>query len=166
MNEKIKPLADKAGFYIPSASSVAKLEIFAQLIMEVASELVRDVQRDEKSNLSHEDAALIQERILGYLQPASESVKTDYRVKIYKKDARFKSGENLVESYQYLEQTPADLKYGMMNLRLLFPSEKGFRIESYEKWITVRNLMTGSDIMIDADTPWSCRPDSEAYWSN
>jgi hypothetical protein len=32
--------------------------------------------------------------------------------------------------------------------------------------ITVRNLMTGKDVEIDADTPWACRVDSEAYWSN
>jgi hypothetical protein len=32
--------------------------------------------------------------------------------------------------------------------------------------ITVRNLMTGRDVEIDADTPWACRVDSEAFWSN
>ena len=32
--------------------------------------------------------------------------------------------------------------------------------------ITVKNLMTGKDVEIDADTPWACRVDSEAYWSN
>jgi len=31
--------------------------------------------------------------------------------------------------------------------------------------ITVRNLMTGKPVEIDADTPWACRVDSEAYWS-
>jgi len=31
--------------------------------------------------------------------------------------------------------------------------------------ITVKNLMTGKDVEIDADTPWCCRPDSETYWS-
>jgi hypothetical protein len=32
--------------------------------------------------------------------------------------------------------------------------------------ITVRNMMTGKAVEIDADTPWACRVDSEAYWSN
>jgi hypothetical protein len=32
--------------------------------------------------------------------------------------------------------------------------------------ITVRNMMTGQDVEIDADTPWACRVDSEAFWSN
>jgi hypothetical protein len=32
--------------------------------------------------------------------------------------------------------------------------------------IIVKNLMTGMPVEIDADTPWSCRVDSEAFWSN
>ena len=32
--------------------------------------------------------------------------------------------------------------------------------------ITVTNMMTGKPVEIDADTPWACRVDSEAYWSN
>jgi len=32
--------------------------------------------------------------------------------------------------------------------------------------ITIKNMMTGKDVEIDADTPWACRVDSEAYWSN
>ena len=31
--------------------------------------------------------------------------------------------------------------------------------------ITVKNLMSGKPVEIDADTPWACRVDSEAYWS-
>ena len=31
--------------------------------------------------------------------------------------------------------------------------------------ITIINLMTGKPLQIPADTPWSCRPDSESYWS-
>lgn len=30
---------------------------------------------------------------------------------------------------------------------------------------TVKNLMTGQDIQIPEDTPWSCNPASETYWS-
>ena len=31
--------------------------------------------------------------------------------------------------------------------------------------IKVKSLMTGAEVEIPADTPWSCRPDSESYWS-
>ena len=30
--------------------------------------------------------------------------------------------------------------------------------------ITVTNLMSGKQVEIPADTPWSCRVDSETYW--
>ena len=42
------------------------------------------------------------------------------------------------------------------------------RIEDYRvqvPMITVTNLMTQEPVTIPADTPWSCRPDSETYWS-
>ena len=29
----------------------------------------------------------------------------------------------------------------------------------------VKNLMTGQDVEIDADTPWCCNPASETFWS-
>lgn len=31
--------------------------------------------------------------------------------------------------------------------------------------VTVKNLMTGAPVVIDADTPWCCNPASETYWS-
>jgi hypothetical protein len=34
-----------------------------------------------------------------------------------------------------------------------------------DEYITVKSLMTGEPVVIPADTPWCCRPDSEAYWS-
>ena len=31
--------------------------------------------------------------------------------------------------------------------------------------VTVKNLMTGRPVEIDADTPWCCNPASETFWS-
>ena len=31
--------------------------------------------------------------------------------------------------------------------------------------MTVKNLMTGAPVEIDAATPWCCNPASETYWS-
>jgi hypothetical protein len=31
--------------------------------------------------------------------------------------------------------------------------------------MTVKNLMSGAPVEIDADTPWCCNPASETYWS-
>lgn len=42
-------------------------------------------------------------------------------------------------------------------------------LEAYNQqvpMITVKNLMSGKEVQIRADTPWHCRPDSESYWSN
>jgi predicted nucleic acid-binding Zn-ribbon protein len=33
------------------------------------------------------------------------------------------------------------------------------------KVIKVRSLMTGQEVEVMSNTPWSCRPDSETYWS-
>jgi len=31
--------------------------------------------------------------------------------------------------------------------------------------IAVKNLMSGEQVVINADTPWCCNPASETYWS-
>ena len=60
-------------------------------------------------------------------------------------------------------------------------NDRGFELEDYDHvkeiimeslnddcqgLVRVRNLMTGEMVAIDAKTPWSCRPDSETYWSS
>jgi flagella basal body P-ring formation protein FlgA len=37
--------------------------------------------------------------------------------------------------------------------------------EELQGKITVRNLMSGRPVQIDRDTPWSCNPASETYWT-
>ena len=54
---------------------------------------------------------------------------------------------------------PAKMKCGVLSLR-------AFNELFADKRVTVKNLMTGKAVEIDADTPWACRVDSEAYWSN
>jgi hypothetical protein len=90
---------------------------------------------------------------------------TDYRVKIYKRDARYKKGERLENTSEYRSQTEASLQENLDYLKNSFPKEQGYRIQHYPSKIVVRNLMSGNLAEIDADTPWSCRPDSETYWS-
>ena len=91
----------------------------------------------------------------------------DYRVKIFKKDARYKNGERLEVTYDYLAQTDEMFQLALLDLetKKLFTEEFGYRIQHYPSTIVVRNLMSGTPVEIDADTPWSCRPDSETYWS-
>ena len=48
--------------------------------------------------------------------------------------------------YNYVEESRFDLKYPIGTKK-------------------VKNLMTGKEIEIAADTPWCCNPASETYWS-
>lgn len=50
-------------------------------------------------------------------------------------------------------------------------TNKASKIRSYKPYYpegatkTVKNLMTGKDVVIPVDTPWCCNPASETYWS-
>ena len=46
----------------------------------------------------------------------------------------------------------------------LYPVSQ-FRIEFHPATKVVKNLLTGKDVTIAADTPWCCNPASETYWS-
>jgi hypothetical protein len=96
-----------------------------------------------------------------------KAIMTDYRVKIYKQDKRHNSGERLEVTYDYLAQTDEMFQMVLLDLKInkLFTEKFGYRIQHYPSKIVVRNLMSGEPVELDADTPWSCRPDSETYWS-
>ena len=85
----------------------------------------------------------------------------DYKVNAYKKDNRYKTGERWV-GYKLLEDvTEADVIAEIARWTVA----TGCRYEYTPAKMTVKNLMTGKDVEIDADTPWCCNPASETYWS-
>lgn len=88
-----------------------------------------------------------------------------YTVKIYRLDKRCKTGERFLNSYEFDRKDTESMDREIDELYLHHYPRSQFRIEYKEKFITVKNLMSGKDVVIDADTPWACRPDSEAYWS-
>jgi hypothetical protein len=58
--------------------------------------------------------------------------------------------------------------------RFVFASKAGWSVDQLNivsrdtyraPKMTVKNLMTGAPVEIDADTPWCCNPASETYWS-
>ena len=64
MNERILELAKKAGLKFPSETAMSPVELeFAKLIIGHATECVRDVLRDENSDLSYDAALQVQNRI-------------------------------------------------------------------------------------------------------
>jgi hypothetical protein len=50
-------------------------------------------------------------------------------------------------------------------LAWLYPASKGYKFVCVPTMKTVKNLMTGVDVQIPHDTPRSCDPSSELYWS-
>ena len=67
MNERILELAKHAGLKFPSETAMSPVELeFAQLIIWHATECVRDVLRDENSDLTYTAASQVQNRIKQY----------------------------------------------------------------------------------------------------
>jgi len=91
--------------------------------------------------------------------------KQDYTVYIYKTDRRTKSGERLFSTTVWRDRDEASMRRECNELYDLYPATRGWRFEYHPTMKTVKNLMTGKDIQIDRDTPWSCNPASETYWS-
>jgi hypothetical protein len=94
------------------------------------------------------------------------TVKQDYTMYIYKLDRRCKTGERLVSTTVWRNRDEAGMKREVSELLTsgLYTVDL-FRIEFLPTMKTVKNLMTGKDIQIAADTPWCCNPASETYWS-
>jgi hypothetical protein len=92
-------------------------------------------------------------------------MKQDYTMYIYKADKRTKSGERLFSTTVWTDRTAEAMRRECNELYDLYPATKGWRFEYHPTKVTVKNLMTGKDVEIDRDTPWSCNPASETYWS-
>jgi hypothetical protein len=86
----------------------------------------------------------------------------EYTIEVYKKDARKKEGERLVEKVDVEGPSPAPLEIACS---VKYPASKGYRFEIHETWVTKRNLMGGGEFRERYDTPHYCSPSSESYWS-
>jgi hypothetical protein len=79
-------------------------------------------------------------------------------LKVIQKESQF-LGMGLMETMQFIAQNPLAQPvktleaFKVLNPNFEFPKK------------TVKNLMTGKDVQIEADTPWCCNPASETYWS-
>lgn len=82
-----------------------------------------------------------------------------YTVEVYKQDRRTKSGERLVLKQDYDTDNLSMLEHTVKHTWL------GHRYVIRETWVTRKNLMTGQEYKERYDTPWSCSPSSETYWS-
>jgi len=85
-----------------------------------------------------------------------------YTVEVYKRDARTKRGERLVRKVDHSTADRSALEH--VYKHTYFPSQ-GYRFEIHETFVTRSNLMGGGQYQERYDTPRSCSPSSEAYWS-
>ena len=85
-----------------------------------------------------------------------------YTVEVYKKDRRTKVGERLVRKTDHSTADRSALEH--VYKHTYFPSQ-GYRFEIHETMITRRNLMTGLPYQERYDTPHSCSPSNETFWS-
>jgi hypothetical protein len=92
-------------------------------------------------------------------------MKQDYTMHIYKADRRCKTGVRPVSRTIWTDRTEAGMQRECAELSNLYPATQGYRFDYYPSMKTVKNLMSGKDVQIDADTPWCCNPASETYWS-
>jgi len=92
-------------------------------------------------------------------------MKQDYTMYIWKADKRTKRGERLVSTTVWTDRTAQGMKHEVESLYWLYLPKDGYRFECVPSMKTVRNLMSGKAIQIPHDTPRSCDPSSELYWS-
>lgn len=83
-------------------------------------------------------------------------------VEVYKKDRRVKSGERLVKK---LDHSTCDRGAIELVYKHTYPSSHGYRYEIHETYVTRTNAMTGLGYQERYDTPRSCSPSSELYWT-
>jgi hypothetical protein len=87
-----------------------------------------------------------------------------YSLTIHRLDKRCKTGKRFFGIYEFDRPNDQAMEREIKELARLYPKNQ-FVIEFDEKYKTVKNLMTGKDVVIDKNTPRCCDPSSEAYWS-
>ena len=81
-----------------------------------------------------------------------------YTVELYKLDRRVKDGRRLV----------AKMDYYCEDLRVIendFPVKRGYVRFIHDTYVEKTNFMTGERYQERYDTPYTCSPSSETYWS-
>jgi len=84
-----------------------------------------------------------------------------YTVEVYKRDARTKVGERMVQKVDHstADRAAVDEVYAVK-----YPASKGYRYEIHETMVRRRSIH-GQEFTERYDTPHFCSPSSESYWS-
>ena len=91
----------------------------------------------------------------------------EWMVAVYKRDRRCKAGERFVAKYPFSGMDREGVERELRELTVqLYPQKDGWRFDVQERYATVRNLMTGAEVQIEAsDRGGPCDPSMERYWS-
>ena len=82
----------------------------------------------------------------------------DYTVEVYKLDRRTKEGKVLSYKQDYTDVT-------LEQMERMYPQRPRYVRFIHETYVEKRNFMTGELYKERYDTPYSCSPSSETYWS-
>lgn len=85
-----------------------------------------------------------------------------FTVEIFKADKRTKSGERRVLKQDYDTDNRSMLEHSVKHT---WRASQGYRYEIHETMVTRKSMMTGAEYQERYDTPRSCSPSSELYWS-
>lgn len=90
-----------------------------------------------------------------------------YRLFVYRRDRRTKSGERLAGTYDYAGYSGNAMMDECKDLRqLLYRPEDGWRLDWEPMTVMVRSLMTGEMVEIDyRHRGTAMDPSQERYWS-
>jgi hypothetical protein len=91
-------------------------------------------------------------------------MKQNWTMYIYKNDRRYTTGQRLFSTTVWRDRDEATMMREVQELAQLYPASQ-FQITFCPTTKTVKNLMTGELVEIAHDTPRSCDPSSELYWS-
>ena len=92
-------------------------------------------------------------------------MRQDFTMYIYKTDRRTKGGLRTISTTVWRDRTQEGIDNEVRGLAWLYPASKGYKFVCVPTMKTVRNLMSGKDVQIAHDTPRSCDPSSELYWT-
>ena len=91
-------------------------------------------------------------------------MKQSWTVFIYKKDLRTKTGERSFSTTVWQDRTQDQMDLKVAGLLRQYPKSH-FRIDYFPQYKTVKNLLSGEDVVIAYNTPRCCDPSTELYHS-
>jgi len=92
-------------------------------------------------------------------------MRTSYTLRMYKTDRRRKDGRRHIKDFDYINVTREEVDALASELLKSDYQHGEYTFEVRETYRKVRNYMTDEEYLERFDTPRSCSPSTELYWS-